>query len=143
MVERTKTVKPFEGYFLQKIVLNGSVFSGKGEGRKFINLPWVKSQIKEKLGFTPYAGTLNLRLSSESVNQKKLLGNAQKLEIYPEKGFCKGMLIKSYIDNLECAIIIPEVANYPKDVLEIIAPWCLRERLTLIDDDEVIVTVSV
>ena len=53
------------------------------------------------------------------------------------------MLIKSYIDNLECAIIIPEVANYPKDVLEIIAPWCLRERLTLIDDDEVIVTVSV
>ncbi len=128
---------------MQKIVFKGTVFSGKGEGRKFINLPWVKGQIKENLGFTPYIGTLNIRLFCESVKQKKLLENAQKLEIYPEKGFCKGMLIKSCIADLECAIIIPEVANYPVNVLEIIAPWCLRERLTLMDNDEVIVTVCV
>jgi riboflavin kinase, archaea type len=128
---------------LQKIAFKGTVFSGNGEGRKFIDLPWVKGQIKEKLGFTPYIGTLNIHLSKESVKQKKLLQNAQQSEIYPEKGFCKGKLIQAGIDNLECAIIIPEVTNYPNDVLEVIAFWYLRERLRIADGDEVTVTVNV
>ena len=124
------------------MVLKGSVFSGKGEGRKFIDLPWVKGQIKEKLGFVPYSGTLNIRLSEEGVKQKKCLKRPLKLEIYPEKGFCKGMLIKSSIDGLECAIIIPQVSSYPSDVLEVIAPWYLRERLKIADGNEVSVIVD-
>jgi riboflavin kinase len=126
---------------LQKLAFKGTVFSGKGEGRKFIDLPWVKGQIKEKLGFIPYSGTLNIRLSEKGVKQKKLLKNALRLEICPEKGFCKGMLIKSSIDGLECAIIIPEIPHYPSDVLEVIAPWYLRERLKISDGSELTVIV--
>jgi riboflavin kinase len=122
-------------------VLRGTVFSGNGEGRKFIDLPWVKQQIEEKLGFTPYSGTLNIRLTKESMKQKKLLENAAQLEVYPAKGYCIGKLIKSQIDSLGCAIIIPEVPNYPSDVLEVIAPWYLRERLNLTDGSEVTVTL--
>jgi len=128
---------------LGKIIFKGTVFSGTGEGRKFIDLPWVKRQIEEKLGFTPYSGTLNIRLSNESAKQKKLLENAERLEVYPEKGYCTGILIKAYIDNLECAIIIPQVTNYPSDVLEVIAPWYLRERLKITDGSEVTITVNV
>ena len=127
---------------MPKLVFKGTVFSGKGEGRKFIELPWVKSQIDEKLSFTPYSGTLNIRLSKEGVKQKKLLENITQIEICPEKGFCKGMLIKSSIDGLECAIIIPEVPHYPSDVLEVIAPWYLRECLKIGDGNEVTVTVD-
>jgi riboflavin kinase, archaea type len=127
---------------LPKILFKGTVFSGKGEGRKFIELPWVKQQIENKLGFTPYSGTLNIRLSNEGAKQKKLLENVTQIEICPEKGFCKGMLIKSSIDGLECAIIIPEVPHYPSDVLEVIAPWYLRERLKIVDCNEVTVIVD-
>ena len=126
-----------------KIIFKGTVFSGTGEGRKFIDLPWVKRQIQEKLGFTPYSGTLNIRLSKESAKQKKLLDNAERLEVYPEKGYCTGILIKANIDSLEGAIIIPQVTNYPSDILEVIAPWYLRERLKITDGSEVTVTVNV
>jgi riboflavin kinase, archaea type len=128
---------------LGKIIFKGAVFSGTGEGRKFIDLSWVKRQIEEKLGFTPYSGTLNIRLSNESAKQKKLLENAERLEVYPEKGYCTGILIKAYIDSLECAIIIPQVTNYPSAVLEVIAPWYLRERLKIADGSEVTITVNV
>jgi len=43
---------------------------------------------------------------------------------------------------LECAIVIPEVAGYPEDVLEIVAPANLRETLQLEDGDEITVTVN-
>jgi riboflavin kinase, archaea type len=127
---------------LQKVVFKGTVFSGKGEGRKFIDLPWVKGQIKEKLGFTPYLGTLNIRLSKESVKQKKLLEKAERLEVCPEKGYCTGILIKAKVEGLECGVIIPQVPNYIDEVLEVIAPWCLRDRLKIEDGDEVTVIVD-
>jgi riboflavin kinase len=128
---------------LREIVLKGTVFSGTGEGRKFIDLSWVKLQIQEKLGFTPYSGTLNIRLTKESVKKKKLLENAKQLEVYPAKGYCTGKLIKAHIDSLQCAIIIPQVPNYPSDILEVIAPWYLRERLKIIDGSEVTVAFKV
>jgi riboflavin kinase len=128
---------------LREIVFKGTVFSGKGEWRKFIDLPWVKQQIKEKLGFTPYIGTLNIHLSKESVTHKKLLENAQRFQIYPEKGYCTGILIKAHMNSVECAVIIPLVTNNPNNVLEVIASWYLRERLKLTDGSVVTVTINV
>ena len=128
---------------MPKIVFKGTVFSGKGEGRKFIELKWVKRQIEDKLGFTPYNGTLNIRLSNESTKNKKLLKNNEHFEISPEKGYCTGELIKASIICLEGAIILPQVESYPSDVLEVIASVCLRERLKIVDGDAVTVTVDV
>jgi riboflavin kinase len=124
-------------------VFRGTVFSGKGEGRKFIELPWVKRQIEEKLGFTPFSGTLNIHLSNETVENKKLLKNAKHFEIYPEMGYCNGELIKACIGNLDGAVIVPQVPSYPSYVLEVIASVCLRERLKIVDGDAVTVTVDV
>jgi riboflavin kinase len=127
---------------LKRIELNGKVFSSRGEGKKFLELPWVKQQIKQKLGFTPYPGTLNIRLSEESVKRKKLLEKAHSIKVYPADGYCNGKLIKAFIGKLECAIVVPEVASYPKGVLEIIAPVNLRGTLQLEDGCAVTVTVN-
>ncbi len=124
------------------ITLKGTVYSGRGEGKKFIDLPWVKHQIEKSLGFTPYSGTLNIRLNKESTKQKKLLEKAEHFKICPEKGFCTGVLIRSKVEGLECGVIIPQVLNYPDDVLEVIAPWCLRDRLKTVDCNEVTVIVD-
>lgn len=127
---------------MKRIELNGEVFSSRGEGKKFLELPWVKRQIKQKLGFTPYPGTLNVRLSEEGVKRKKLLEKAHSIKVCPADGYCSGTLIKAFIGKLECAIVVPEVAGYPKGVLEIIAPVNLRETLQLEDSGEVTVTVN-
>ena len=118
---------------MKTLLLEGEVFSGKGESTEFIKLPWVRKQIKEKLGFTPYLGTLNIRLTERSVILKNLLKNAQGIEITPAEGFHRGVCFKAYLMGLECAVVIPEVQDYPENTLEVVAPTKLREHLKLKD----------
>lgn len=127
---------------MERITLCGIVFSGGGEGKRFLDLPWVKRQIEETLGFIPYSGTLNLRLSEESVKRRKLLEKAHSIKVCPAEGYCNGVLIKAFIGTLECAVVVPEIAGYPKDVLEIIASVNLREKLQLENGAEVAVSVN-
>ena len=127
---------------MKRIKLSGTVFSGGGEGKKFLELPWAKRQIKQKLGFAPYPGTLNVKLYEESVKRRQLLEKAHSIKVCPAEGYCKGILIKASIGTLECAIVVPEVAGYPKALLEIIAPVNLRETLQLRDGTEATVTVN-
>ena len=97
--------------------------------------------MKQKLGFTPYPGTLNVMLSEESVKRKKLLEKAHSIKVCPADGYCSGTLIKALIGTLECAIVVPEVPAYPKCILEVVAPVNMREQLQLEDGGEVTVTV--
>jgi len=121
--------------------LRGKVFSGSGEGAKFIELSWVRKQIAEKLGFVPYPGTLNIKLT-EGIAKFKLLKKAKAIEILPAEGFCRGRCFNAcFMDTLKCAIVIPEVENYPEDILEIIAPINLREKFKLKDGDIVDVQI--
>jgi CTP-dependent riboflavin kinase len=81
-------------------------------------------------------------LSEESTKRKNLLEKAPSAKVCPADNYCSGMLFKSVIGTLECAIVVPEVAGYPKALLEIIAPGNLRETLQLEDGSEVTVTVN-
>ena len=128
---------------MPKIVFTGTVFSGKGEGKKFVDLPWVKRQIEEKIGFSPYSGTLNLHLNEESKKNKISLENVKGKVIEPQAGYCSGVMFKACMGALECAVVIPKVPNYPADVLEVIAPVCLREKFGLLDSSLVTVWVNV
>jgi riboflavin kinase len=128
---------------LPKIFFKGTVFSGKGEGKKFVDLPWVRRQIEEKLGFSPYSGTLNLHLNQESVKGKISLENVKGKMIEPQAGYCPGLMFKTCIGALDCAVVVPKVPNYPSDVLEVIAPVCLREKFGLMDGSLVTVCVNV
>ncbi len=106
-------------------------------------MPWVKHQIEEKLGFSPYLGTLNLRLTGENAERRSLLETAGDLVVKPQAGYYPGVLFRATIDGLECAVVIPIMPNYPSDILEVIAPVCLREQLKLVDGSLVSVSVNV
>lgn len=127
---------------LKRIELIGTVISGDGNGKKFLELPWVKQQIMEKLNFSPYSGTLNLRLTEESMKRRKLVERAPAETIFPAEGYYKGALFKTFIGILECAIVIPEVPDYPENLLEVIASVNLRRTLQLENGSEVTVTVN-
>jgi riboflavin kinase, archaea type len=128
---------------LRTLTLTGKVFTGEGNGKKYLSIFWVRQQIQEKLGFTPYLGTLNLKLDAENASNKKLLEGAETIKICPEEGYCVGNLFKASVRNIECAIIIPQIKNYPKKVIEIISPKNLREELSLKDEDEITVDVQI
>ena len=123
--------------------VKGKVFSGSGEGAKFIQLPWVKKQITEKLGFTPYPGTLNIKVTEGNRELEKLLKNEKAIEITPIKGFCRGRCFNAILmGNLKCAIIIPEIANYAENTIEVIAQENLREKFKLKDGDVIEIKIA-
>lgn len=126
---------------VKEIKLNGKVFSGKGGGKSFLKLPWVKKQIIAKLGFTPYLGTLNIQISSDSAGKRKMLEKLASMMVYPAEGYSTGKIFKATIDTVKCGIVIPEVVDYPQNLIEIIAPVNLREKLQLADGYEITITV--
>jgi riboflavin kinase len=128
---------------LPRIVFEGTVFSGEGKGKKFLEMPWVKRQVEEKLGFSPYLGTLNLRLTGKEPKKRILLENSGGLVVQPQTGYYPGLLFWATIDVLQCGVVIPIMPNYPDDVLEVIAPIYLRGSLKLVDGSAVSVVVRV
>ncbi len=130
-----------------EIILAGRVFTGLGEGAYYTQIPHYVKQFEEKLGFRPYPGTLNLRLIGRGDMVKRaLIEKAARIEI---EGFSDGKrsyggakCIKAHIDKEEAAIILIDRTHYPKEVMEIISPVCLREKLGLKDGDIVSVKVS-
>lgn len=121
----------------------GRIYSGKGTGKTFVALPWVQTQIEQKLGFTPYPGTLNIRLTEEAKLKRKILEPKKGLRIEPQTGYYAGVLFKASIECLECAVVVPLMPNYPSDVLEVISPLYLRGKLGLMDGSLVTVCVTV
>ncbi|MEM4417606.1 MAG: DUF120 domain-containing protein, partial [Nitrososphaerota archaeon] len=55
------------------VILEGRVFAGFGEGAYYMSLSGYVSQMKEKLGFVPFPGTLNVSLLSRDSIENKLL----------------------------------------------------------------------
>jgi riboflavin kinase len=128
---------------LPTITIEGTVFSGEGRGKKFVKLTWFKQQVEEKLGFSPYLGTLNLRLPGKEIEKREMLETKGSLTVEPQTGYYSGLLFQATIEGLECGVVIPIMPNYPSDILEVISPHYLRESLKLADGNLVTVSINV
>ena len=126
-----------------KKFLTGKVITGLGEGQYYISLEGYRTQFIEKLGFTPYPGTLNVKLDTPSVDIRK--GISADLEISgftkDNRTFGRGSCFNIMIMDINGAVIVPEHTHYPEDIIEIIAPVNLREYLKLRDGSTVEVEV--
>jgi riboflavin kinase len=130
------------------VTLEGTVFTGLGEGAYYISKEPYKKQFIEKLGFTPYPGTLNLKLTTEYD-----LKTRTELEAYPAieiQGFKNEDrtfgVVKCYpttIGNkVKGALIFALRSHYDNSVVEVIAPVCLRKHLNLKDGYKVKVEIN-
>lgn len=122
--------------------LKGRIVSGLGQGDYFTQLDWVRKQFKEKMGFDPYPGTLNLKLdkSNEKQYQEILKGGGKDI-VPPSKEFCNSKSYEIDLAGIKAAIIIPCVPSYPQDIVEIMAPLKVKEKLKVKDGDELEFTV--
>jgi riboflavin kinase len=126
------------------IVVKGQIVTGIGVGSRFIGMEWVREQILEKLGFDPFLGTLNVRMDEETSRRyHSLLEGREGIPIEPlDERYRRGKCYRSRInDRVDGAIVVPIVPDYPADLVEIVAPVNLRERLGLQDGGEVTVEI--
>lgn len=125
--------------------LHGLVVSGLGEGRYYLSKPGYVSQFETKLGYTPFPGTLNVRLPRDEATVVAELKREPGIVI---EGFeaegrsfggahCHG----ARVADRRCHLVIPDRTHYT-DVLEFIAPVNLREILRLKDQSEVDIEVD-
>ena len=129
---------------LKKLSVKGVVISGMGEGRYYLTLKGYKEQLKRKLRFSPYEGTLNLRISPGESSKLNILKESSGITIDGfqdgERTFGPGKCFPAKIRNMDCAVIVPNRSHY-SDVVEVISKDYLREKLKLRDGDKVEVEI--
>ena len=136
-----------EAAYPPSVPLEGAVFTGLGEGAYYIAKEYYRKQFIEKLGFDPYPGTLNLKLTSEyDLKTRTELEAYTAIEIQGFKNEDRTFgLVKCYpatIGNkVKGALISALRSHYDISVVEIIAPVCLRKHLNLKDGHKVKVEV--
>ena len=139
----------FESDYPPSITLEGVLFSGLGEGAYYITKEGYRKQFIEKLGFDPYPGTLNIKLTTD-YDVKSLT----ELETYPaialegfedeSRTFGSVKCYPAVINNkVKGAVINALRSHYGLSVLEIVAPTFLRNSLKLKDGNKVKVEIII
>jgi riboflavin kinase len=127
------------------LILEGAVFSGMSQGGYYVSQPFYREQLREKLGFDPYLGTLNLRLKEGFQEQRQILEGWPSIRIEGFKeterafggGRCYPLLVNGEVEG---AMVVADRTAYDLSVVEVIAPISLRERFGLEDGDTVRLT---
>ena len=128
-----------------KMAIRGSVITGLGEGQYYVGHREYTDQFLEKLGFRPYSGTLNVKVSGPELAKLHTLRNMDGVVI---RGFHRDgrtfgdvMCFPATIKSQGCAVIIPMRSHYA-DVVEIISRYHLRRTLGLADGDEIEISLQ-
>ena len=125
--------------------LTGKIVSGVKQGEFFTQLAWVQEQCLEKLGFTPWPGTLNLEIPKDSLSIIEKLEPEDGIELVPpDSNYCSGRVFPVSIAGIPAAIVFPaqDVRVHEKNIIEIISPKWLKEALGVKDGDWVTLTIN-
>ena len=118
--------------------VKGIIVRGLGEGAYFMSMPHYQKEIKKKLGFEAYLGTLKVKIKKI---YKDLLKNLTSIRIEGftsnNKTFGGASCYKAKIKNINGAVIVPDINKNPEDTIEFIAPVNVKSISNLKDDDEI------
>jgi riboflavin kinase len=129
----------------KNMTLSGKIVSGVKQGAFFTQLDWFKVQCQAQLGFKPYAGTLNLEISTDDVPKVEVLEQEAEIEfIPPDSTFCSGKAYPVMVEGIRAAIVIPaeEVRVHGKNIVELISDLKLKDALKVDDGDFVTLTIA-
>jgi len=133
------------------IDFEGTVVSGMGEGAYYMSLEGYRKQFKDKLGFEPYPGTLNVKLIDQIfMNARREIGRypsvfingfSDNLRTYGWVKCYKANINKGAVNN--AAALVLERTHYDDSMLEIIAPICLKEAIGIQNGDRISIKVQI
>jgi riboflavin kinase len=127
------------------IDFEGKVVSGMGEGAYYMSLDGYRKQFKDKLGYNPYPGTLNVKLIDQVFRNSR-----RELDKFPPifiEGFSDNTRTygwaKCYLAIINnnaiknAAILLLERTHYDDTMLEVIAPCSIKEAIGVQNGDRI------
>ncbi len=127
------------------IVIQGRLVTGLGEGAYYVDV--YASKLRAALGFKPYLGTLNVKVTDE--DSRKAIGRMKNtpplvLSGFRHEGRTFGDVIcyRVKVNNeIEAAVVMAQRTHHREDILEVVAPVDIRKTLNIDDDAKVTLTV--
>lgn len=128
-----------------RATFSGEVTSGLGEGRYYLSQPGYVLQFTERLGYTPFPGTLNVRLRPSDARRVAATGewNGVRIDGFQASGrtFGGATCYAALLNGRRCHLIRPDRTHHT-DVAEFVALENLRRVLHLKDSDVVRVVLE-
>jgi riboflavin kinase len=129
----------------REISIKGYITVGLGEGAYYLSQQQYILQIKEKFGFDPFKGTLNVILRPKDSPVLELLKKGPGIII---EGFTSGgrsfgtcVCYPCRVNMREGVIMVPKRTVHT-DTIEIISEVKIRDDLSLNDGDEVDISIT-
>jgi riboflavin kinase len=131
------------------VELKGTLVSGMGEGAYYMSLKGYTKQFKEKIGYIPFPGTLNVKLAKKEhietvaqfYNRDCILinGFSDEKRTY---GWVKCFNAK--LNNLiDCELIILERTHHDNSVIELISKINIRKTAKLKDGSALTIKIPI
>jgi CTP-dependent riboflavin kinase len=117
-----------------KVTLYGVVVGGRGIATRFTSYRWFKEYVRDKVGFTPAPGTLNIFLFPRSLTiLRDLVESGLGFKLEPPKGFKPALIFKARILGVPSALIHPIIEGRRIEIAEFVSPINFRRMLDLKD----------
>jgi len=130
-----------------RLTFTGRVFSGIGKGKYYVSHPEYQKRFESALGYTPYPGTLNVKIGDEKfVEQVRNLRSMGGIRV---EGFTRGSegfsaltCFNGTLSGERITLLFIDITHYNESVVELISPVHLRGKFRLKDGDSVSFTVD-
>ena len=130
------------------LLLDGIIFSDLGQASKFMALDWVQKALSDCLGFSPFPATLNVRPADrkDAATWESVQNDPRYFSPMPSHGgSCSARIFRVMIHDgsrtsqrkTAGAVLLPDVEDYPKNKIEIVAPMRLKEQFGVRDGDQI------
>ena len=114
-----------------------------------MSLDGYRKQFKEKLGYEPYPGTLNVRLTDQLfMTARRELGRYPSIFL---EGFSDGARTYGWVkcyrarinSAVDAAVLVLERTHYDDSMLEVIAPISIKDAAGIKNGDRIKVQIQV
>ncbi|MCR4419938.1 MAG: DUF120 domain-containing protein [Clostridia bacterium] len=121
--------------------VKGRYCRGRGEAAAFTRLEWVQEQCREKLGFNPRPGTVNLRVKAGDLARLRQVAEARGVVLAsPCREYCDAFCLPARLGRagtfVEGALVFPRVGDYYTDMIEFLCPVEVKSRFELQEEEE-------
>ena len=131
------------------VELKGTIVSGMGEGAYYMSRKGYTKQFKEKIGYIPFPGTLNISLTKNEYIEA--VGQFDALDGVLIKGFSDGKRTYGWVKcfkaklnkSTDCELIRLERTVHDKTIIELISKTNLRKSAKLSDGSKVTIRIPI
>lgn len=129
--------------------LKGNIISGMGEGAYYMSMKGYTKQFKEKLGYVPFPGTLNVKLKDKEFSEAR-----RSLDAYDGimiNGFSDGKRTYGWVkcypakinNSIDGALITLERTHYDDSIMELISHTNIKKATKLSNGSQISVKVPI